>query len=36
VYVRGVIQALSANDRPRAGETIAQLVGEHGTLFAKE
>jgi SAM-dependent methyltransferase len=36
VYVRGVIQALPAASRPRAVETITRLMGERGTLFAKE
>jgi hypothetical protein len=36
VYVRGVLQALPAADRPDAIRSIAALVGGTGTLFAKE
>ncbi len=36
VYIRGVIQALPASDRPAAVRSIAALVGDRGTLFAKE
>ncbi len=36
VYVRGVLQALVAADRPDAIRSIAALIGRTGTLFAKE
>jgi SAM-dependent methyltransferase len=36
VYTRGVIQALPVADRPHAVESMAALLGEQGTLFAKE
>lgn len=36
VYVRGMLQALPAGHRPEAVDTIALLLGETGTLFAKE
>ena len=36
VYIRGVLQALPPAARPRAVETIARLLGDTGTLFAKE
>jgi len=36
VYVRGVLQALPAADRPDAIRSIAALIGGTGTLFAKE
>ncbi len=36
VYIRGVLQALPAADRPDAVRSIAALLGETGTLFAKE
>lgn len=36
VYLRGVLQALSANDRPAAAARIAALLGTTGVLFAKE
>lgn len=36
VYVRGVLQALPATDRPQAVQSIARLVGHAGTLFVKE
>lgn len=36
VYVRGVLQALPASDRPDAIRSIGALVGATGTLFAKE
>lgn len=36
VYVRGVLQALPAPDRPAAVGSIRALLGHTGTLFAKE
>ena len=36
VYVRGGLQALPLADRPKAVSSIAVLLGEKGTLFAKE
>jgi ubiquinone/menaquinone biosynthesis C-methylase UbiE len=36
VYVRGVLQAMPAGDRPGAISSIAALLGGTGTLFAKE
>ena len=36
VYVRGVLQALPPADRPTAVNSIAVVLGETGTLFAKE
>jgi SAM-dependent methyltransferase len=36
VYIRGVLQAMPPADRPRAFESLARLVGEAGTVFAKE
>jgi 2-polyprenyl-3-methyl-5-hydroxy-6-metoxy-1,4-benzoquinol methylase len=36
VYLRGVLQALPAADRPAAAASIAALLGATGTLFAKE
>jgi hypothetical protein len=36
VYVRGVLQALEPLARPQAVESIAVLLGDRGTLFAKE
>jgi SAM-dependent methyltransferase len=36
VYVRGVLQSLPPAARPRAVDSIAVLLGESGTLFAKE
>ena len=36
VYVRGVLQALRPADRPEAVRSIQALLGETGTLFAKE
>lgn len=36
VYIRGVLQALPAADRPDAVRSVAALLGETGTLFAKE
>jgi SAM-dependent methyltransferase len=36
VYVRGVLRALPLADRPKAVSSIAVLLGENGTLFAKE
>jgi SAM-dependent methyltransferase len=36
VYVRGVLQALPPANRPQAVDSIAALLGEAGTLFAKE
>ena len=36
LYVRGVLQALAPAARPQAVESIAVLLGDSGTLFAKE
>ena len=36
VYVRGVLQALPPANRPQAVDSIAELLGDNGTLFAKE
>jgi SAM-dependent methyltransferase len=36
VYVRGVLQALPPTARPQAVDNIGVLLGEKGTLFAKE
>jgi SAM-dependent methyltransferase len=36
VYIRVVRQAMPPADRPRAVESLARLVGEAGTAFAKE
>jgi SAM-dependent methyltransferase len=36
VYIRGVLQAMPPADRPLAMESLARLVGEAGTVFAKE
>lgn len=36
VYIRGVLQALPPAVRPQAVLSIAALLGENGTLFAKE
>lgn len=36
VYIRGMLQALPPAARPPAAETIEQLLGATGTLFAKE
>jgi SAM-dependent methyltransferase len=36
VYIRGMLQALLPGSRPAAVQSIAALLGETGTLFAKE
>jgi SAM-dependent methyltransferase len=36
VYVRGVLQALPPAVRPNAVDSLAALLGDHGTLFVKE
>lgn len=36
VYVRGVLQALPPTTRPQVVRNIGALLGENGTLFAKE
>lgn len=36
VYIRGMLQALPSGGRPAAARSIAALLGETGTLFAKE